>query len=125
MSHSYHEGTSAGYVPTDTDNSTSSPGDQGIIRQIPNPPSILLEALPDIHLKPRPDTLSCPVPGCPLTFKGKMASGYLWRHLGRPGVRALTSDEKSAWENLHKIEHDRLLATRSITPPPSQTPPEY
>jgi len=46
-----------------------------------------------------------------------MPHGYLWRHLGRPGVYGLSSDEKVAWENLHKIEHDRLLATRSITPP--------
>lgn len=51
-----------------------------------------------------------------------MPHGYLWRHLGRPGVYGLSIDEKVAWENLHKIEHDRLLATRSINPFPQTTP---
>ncbi|PUU72545.1 hypothetical protein B9Z19DRAFT_1137296 [Tuber borchii] len=41
-----------------------------------------------------------------------MAPGYLWRHLKRPGVCGRIGDEKAAWRNLHRIEHDRLLPTR-------------
>lgn len=105
-------------MPADTGNSAHYSKGEKIIRKIPNPSSILLETLPDsAHVNPRSDTLSCPVFGCTLVFKGKMSHGYLWRHLGRPGVRGLTSDEKAVWHNLHRIEHDRLLATRSIILP--------
>ena len=45
-----------------------------------------------------------------------MPHGYLWRHLKRPGAHGRTGEEKATWENLHKIEHDRLLATRGMTP---------
>ena len=118
MSHGSHDGMSRGYMPIDTGNSANSSENEKIIRQIPNPSSILLEALPDsAHVNPRSDTLSCPVLGCSLVFKGKMSHGYLWRHLGRPGVRGLTGDEKAVWQNLHRVEHDRLLATRSIILP--------
>jgi len=46
-----------------------------------------------------------------------MPHGYLWRHLGAPGVDGLSSDKKAAWKNLHKTERDRLRPTRSITLP--------
>ncbi|PUU83368.1 hypothetical protein B9Z19DRAFT_1061059 [Tuber borchii] len=63
----------------------------------------------------RQPTLACPVSGCSLVFKGEIAHGYLWRHLKRPGLSGRTGTEKIDWLNLHKVEHDRLLATR-ITP---------
>lgn len=102
----------------DTDSPVSSLESQNVTLQIPNPSFILSGVSPDsTNANPRPATFSCPVSGCSSVFKGKMAHGYLWRHLGRPGVHGLTGDEKATWQNLHGIEHDRLLATRSITPP--------
>ncbi|PUU83356.1 hypothetical protein B9Z19DRAFT_1061048 [Tuber borchii] len=116
MPRSPQEDISAGYVPTDADNSASSPENQAIFQQIPNSSSILVEALPNAtNVNPRLDTLPCRVLSCSFVFKGKFPYGYLWRHLGRPGAHGLTGDERTAWENLHKIEHDRLLVTR-ITP---------
>ncbi|PUU81131.1 hypothetical protein B9Z19DRAFT_654024 [Tuber borchii] len=42
-----------------------------------------------------------------------MDTSGLWRHLKLPRVDGRTGDEKDAWENLHKIELERLLATCS------------
>ncbi|KAG0640972.1 hypothetical protein HOY80DRAFT_1040512 [Tuber brumale] len=62
-----------------------------------------------------PPAIVCPVSVCSLVFGGEAPDGYLWRHLRRPGIHGRTGDEKSAWLHLHKIEHDRHLATR-VTP---------
>ena len=115
MSPSSHEGTSRRYLSTDADNSASPPENGENTLRTPNPSSILLGASHDsTHAKQGLDTLRCPVPGCSSVFKGKIPHGYLLRHLGRPGLYGLTTDEKASWENLHKIERDRLLATRSM-----------
>ncbi|PUU83370.1 hypothetical protein B9Z19DRAFT_1061060 [Tuber borchii] len=96
---------------------TSCPSEDG--KAIPQNPTSFPTLLKALHNTARPNpgprTLACPVSGCPLVFKGQMPHGYLWRHLKRPGVRGRTDDEKATWENLHKIQHDRLLATR-VTP---------
>ncbi|KAG0635823.1 hypothetical protein HOY80DRAFT_1139576, partial [Tuber brumale] len=59
-----------------------------------------------------PPAIVCPVPVCSLVFEGGAPDGYLWRHLRRPGIHGRTGGEKATWLHLHKIEHDRLLATR-------------
>ncbi|PUU83371.1 hypothetical protein B9Z19DRAFT_1119451 [Tuber borchii] len=110
MSQNSHEGISGLYLPTYT---PSSSGNE-IVSQTPTPPN-LSKAFHDTTPDPGAPTLACPVSSCSLVFKGDIAHGYLWRHLKRPGIHGRTGDEKIIWLNLHKTEHDRLLATR-ITP---------
>ena len=117
-----YEGVPGGYLPTYTsssDNENTTPQNP---TSSPNCSKSLHESTPP---NPGPPTVSCPVSGCSLVFKGELPHGYLWRHLKRPGVHGLTDDEKDAWESLHKIEHDRLLATRSIAPFSTNSPPGY
>ncbi|PUU83361.1 hypothetical protein B9Z19DRAFT_1119431 [Tuber borchii] len=99
-------------LPTYTSSSSSS-RNENAIPQSPNSSSNLSKALRNtIPLNSGPPALSCPVSGCSMVFKGEIAHEYLWRHLKRPGIHRRAGDEKTAWLNLHKIEHDRLLATR-------------
>ncbi|PWW74260.1 hypothetical protein C7212DRAFT_365277 [Tuber magnatum] len=133
LSNSY-EGISGCHVPTTTESfSTSENGKTSNLMLTastgngrsprPSPSPDLLNALPDpAPTNPGPPALTCPVPGCPLVLKGRMRRGYLWRHLKRPGTHKRTGDEKAAWLHLHKIEHDRLVAAGSITPPPCAIP---
>ena len=113
MSHNSHDRIFGRYQATDASASSET---NNATPRCPNSSSILLRAFPDsTNVNPRPVALTCPVLGCSVVFKGKIPHGYLWRHLKRPGVHGLASDEKLAWKNLHKIHHDRLLITRSIT----------
>ena len=115
MLHNSQGGMSGSYLPTYT---SSSHENENAIPQSPTSSSNLSKALRDtIPLNPGSPSLACPVSECSLVFKGETAHGYLWRHLKRPGIHRRVGDEKTAWLNLHKIEHDRLLATRRITPP--------
>ena len=115
MLHNSQGGMSGSYLPTYT---SSSHENENAIPQSPTSSSNLSKVLRDtIPLNPGSPSLACPVSGCSLVFKGETAHGYLWRHLKRPGIHRRVGDEKTAWLNLHKIEHDRLLATRRITPP--------
>ncbi|CUS14192.1 unnamed protein product [Tuber aestivum] len=99
------------YVLTHT--FSSSPNEKTIPRSHSCSTSGLSKALKDPTTgNPEPPEIACPVSVCPLVFKGEMGDGYLWRHLKRPGIHGRTGDEKAAWLNLHKIEHDRLVATR-------------
>ena len=45
-----------------------------------------------------------------------MPNRYLKRHLKHPGLHGRTGDEKEVWLNLHKMEHERLLAALGSTP---------
>ena len=120
--HSY-EGGLGRYLPTY--NSSSSSGNENAILQNSTSSPDLSETLRDMTPDPGSPTLACPVSGCSLVFNGKMPYGYLWRHLKRPGVRGRTGDEKAAWLNLHKIEHEKLLATRGTTSLSLNPPPGY
>ncbi|PUU81129.1 hypothetical protein B9Z19DRAFT_1191398 [Tuber borchii] len=112
MSYSSNEGMSGHSVPIDRGISPSS-GNEGTIPQSPNSSCILLQALLDpANANTRPAPLACPVSGCSSVFQKKAPHGYLWRHLKRPRADGRTGDEKDACENLHRIEHDRLLSTR-------------
>lgn len=64
---------------------------------------------------PLPPPLSCPVSNCSSVFAGRTPQRYLSRHLKYPGIWGRTGEEKVAWINLHKIEHHRLIVTRSIS----------
>lgn len=113
---------SGNYLPT----SSSSSGNANAIPQKPTSSSNLSKALHDTTTPNlEPPTLTCPVLGCSLVFKGNMPYGYLWRHLKRPGVHQRTEEEKAAWENLYKIEHEPLLATRRIALLSTNSPPGY
>ncbi|KAG0135491.1 hypothetical protein HOY82DRAFT_536667 [Tuber indicum] len=114
------EGMPKRYTPSNTDTPTASyAAGRRLHPRSLNPSSNFLGVLADsIPTSPTPSTLSCPVSVCSLVFKGGMPHGYLWRHLNRPGVRGRTGDEKDVWLHLHKIQRDRLLATRSITSTP-------
>ncbi|KAG0129187.1 hypothetical protein HOY82DRAFT_652526 [Tuber indicum] len=115
MSFNSHEGTSGRYVISTTI-APSSSSNENTILQNQTSSSSLSEALPSsTPANAWPSTLTCPVPSCPLVFKGEMPHGYLWRHLKRPGIHGRTGGEKDTWLQLHKVEHDRLLAA-GITP---------
>ena len=45
-----------------------------------------------------------------------MPHRYLRRHLKYPGLYGRTGQEKKVWLNLHKTEHERLLATLGLAP---------
>ena len=113
MSHNSYEGTSGRYLPTHK--FSPSENDKAIPHNPASFPALSKAPHDKAPLNSRPATLVCPVPGCSLVFKGETPHGYLWRHLRHPGVRGRTGDQKAAWENLHKIQHDRLLATRGTT----------
>ncbi|KAG0129182.1 hypothetical protein HOY82DRAFT_652511 [Tuber indicum] len=117
MSPNSRQGTSGRYVVTTTNTiSSSSFENDNTSYQNPISSPNLSKTLPDSGVaNAGPPPLTCPVLGCPLVFKGEMSHGYLWRHLKRPGIQGRTGDEKDAWLQLHKIEHDRLVAT-GITP---------
>ncbi|KAG0129178.1 hypothetical protein HOY82DRAFT_611035 [Tuber indicum] len=115
MSHHSHGGMSGIYVPTATTpfpfpsssgNKTTIPRN---LTSLSNPSKPLPDSAP---ANSGPPALACPVPSCPLVFKGQMSQGYLWRHLKRPGICRRTGDEKAAWLHLHKTEYDQLIATR-------------
>ncbi|PUU83366.1 hypothetical protein B9Z19DRAFT_1144587 [Tuber borchii] len=113
MPRNSHEGMSGRCLPTY--DSPSPDGNANAIPQNPTPSLNLSQPLHETTPNLGLPTLECPVFGCSLVFSGKMPYGYLWRHLKHPGIRGRTGDEKNAWLDLHRIEHDRLLATR-ITP---------
>ncbi|KAG0633642.1 hypothetical protein HOY80DRAFT_1063040 [Tuber brumale] len=117
MSHNSGEGISEHCIHSNTDTQTaSSPESEKTTPPNPNSSSSFLRVLPDIiPANPMPSRLACPVSVCSLVFKGEMPHGYLWRHLNHPGIHGRTGEEKEAWLHLHKIERDRLLATR-LTP---------
>ncbi|KAG0633640.1 hypothetical protein HOY80DRAFT_1104095 [Tuber brumale] len=117
MSDNSTEGMRELYAPSNIDTTTTSCAEgEGPHPPNPNPSSSFLKALPDpTTANLMPSTLACPVSGCSLVFRGEMPDGYLWRHLNNPGIYWRTGSEKDAWLHLHKIERDRLLATR-ITP---------
>ena len=116
MPHDSYEGMSGSYLPIYTFSSSSE--NENAIPQSPTSSSNLSKALRDtILLSLGKLTLACLVSGCSLVFKGEIALGYLWRHFKRPGIHRCAGGEKTAWLNLHKIEHDRFLATRRIAPP--------
>ncbi|KAG0129186.1 hypothetical protein HOY82DRAFT_540917 [Tuber indicum] len=115
MSFNSHEGTSGRYVVSTTITPSSS-SNENTIFQNPTSSSSLSEVQSNsTPANAWPPTLTCPVPSCPLVFKGEMPHGYLWRHLKRPGIHGRTGGEKDTWLQLHRIEHDRLLAA-GITP---------
>ncbi|PUU83364.1 hypothetical protein B9Z19DRAFT_1119436 [Tuber borchii] len=113
MANNSYEGVPGRYLSRYT---SSSSEDENGIPQNPTPSLNGSRTLHDTSpSNPGPPTLACPVLGCSLVFKGEMPHGYLWRHLKRPGAHGRTGEEKAIWENLHKIEHNRLLAIR-VTP---------
>ena len=112
MPHNSYAGMAGSCSATFTSSSSEKGED---VRQGPTSFPNISQALYYTTPNPQSPTLACPVSGCSLVFKGEIAHGYLWRHLKRPGVSGRTGSEKTAWLNLHKTEHDRLLATRSIT----------
>ncbi|KAG0129180.1 hypothetical protein HOY82DRAFT_652508 [Tuber indicum] len=115
MSLNSHKDTSGRYVVPTTTTSTSSSNEHTIPKN-PTSSSSLSQTFPDsTPADGTQSVVTCPVPSCPLAFKGEMPHGYLWRHLKRPGIHGRTGDEKDTWLQLHKVEHDRLVATR-ITP---------
>ncbi|PUU83362.1 hypothetical protein B9Z19DRAFT_1189704, partial [Tuber borchii] len=111
MPNNSHEGGS-GRFPHAYTSSSSSENENAIPQNSTSSPSLSKEPHGTTTHNPGPPMLTCPVLCCSLVFKGEMPHGYLWRHLKRPGAHGRTGEEKAAWENLHKIEHDRLLATR-------------
>ncbi|CUS14194.1 unnamed protein product [Tuber aestivum] len=60
-----------------------------------------------------PRSFSCPVPSCSSVLAGKVPQRSLMRHLRQPGLGRRIGEEKTVWVNLHKIEHDKLIATRA------------
>lgn len=124
MPNNSYEGTPGRYLSRYT-SSSSSEDENGIPR---NPTSsrngsrTLHDTSPS---SPGTPALACPVLVCSLVFKGEMPHGYLWRHLKRPGVHGRIGEEKATWENLHKIEYDRLLVTRGMTPLSANSPLGY
>ncbi|PUU72602.1 hypothetical protein B9Z19DRAFT_647528 [Tuber borchii] len=78
---------------------------------------------PPLSSKCRPISAACPVPSCLFVLKGETPHWYFKRHLKYPGLHGRTGDEKEAWLNLHKIEHERLLATLGSTSPPTSLAP--
>ncbi|KAG0129181.1 hypothetical protein HOY82DRAFT_652510 [Tuber indicum] len=115
MSLNSYQDTSGRYVVTTTSSSASS-SNENTITQNQNSSSCFSQAfLGSTPADGTQSVVTCPVPSCPLVFKGEMSHGYLWRHLKRPGIHGRTGDEKDTWLQLHKIEHDLLVATK-ITP---------
>ncbi|KAG0644643.1 hypothetical protein HOY80DRAFT_1110386 [Tuber brumale] len=120
MSHNPYESTPGRYVPATA--ATTSAGDESPSPQNPTSSPKLSKSLSDPSpAKPKPLALACPVPGCPLVFKGEKPHGYLKRHLKRPGVYMRTGDLRATWISLHKIEHDRLVAAGIV---PAEREPE-
>ena len=118
MSDRPHEGMPEGSVPTENFSSpSSSEGKRVIIPQAPSCSFDSLEALPSALADSSLPPLACPVSGCLLAFKGEMPHRYLKRHLKHPGLYGRTGHEKEVWLNLHKMEHERLLAALGSTPP--------
>ncbi|KAG0135489.1 hypothetical protein HOY82DRAFT_536663 [Tuber indicum] len=117
MARNSAKGISEGYTPSNTDTAnTSYSGNERTTPPSSNTSPTLLGALPDsTPANLTPPALSCPVSVCSLVFKGQMPQGYLWRHLNHPGIYGRTGSEKDTWLHLHKVELDRLLATR-VTP---------
>ncbi|KAG0129184.1 hypothetical protein HOY82DRAFT_611047 [Tuber indicum] len=120
MSFNSHGGTSGRHVVTATTPSSFSPfpssSNENTIPQNQTSSFSLSEDLP--NSTPTDGTLSvvtCPVPSCPLAFKGEMSHGYLWRHLGNPATHGRTGGEKGTWLQLHRTERDQLVAA-GITP---------
>ncbi|KAG0641798.1 hypothetical protein HOY80DRAFT_1038334 [Tuber brumale] len=114
MSPNSHKDTSGHYANTTT--SSASSENENTILQNPISSSNLSKTLSDsAPANAGLPVLTCPVSSCTLVFKGEMSHGYLWRHLKHPGIYNRTGDEKDAWLQLHKIEHDRLVAT-GLTP---------
>src|SRR5437588_12464918 len=112
MSHNSHEGVSRRSIPTAAiATTTSSSPDEKTIPKNPNFSYNLSNVPPDsTPAYAEPPALTCPVPSCSLVFKGKSPHGYLLRHLRHPGIHRRTGDEKDSWLQLHKIEHDQLVA---------------
>ncbi|KAG0125698.1 hypothetical protein HOY82DRAFT_616175 [Tuber indicum] len=109
MSHNPHESTPGRYLPITT--AAASSGNGSTSPQNPPSPPKLSKALSDPSpANPKPLALACPVPGCPLVFRGDRPHGYLKRHLGRPGVYKRTGENKATWIRLHKTEYDRTVA---------------
>ena len=94
---------------------TSSSGDRRIFPRAPSSSSDPLKTPPSsIPANTCPPGLVCPVPSCPLFLKGETHHRYLRRHLNHPGLYGRTGQEKEVWINLHKAEHERLLATLGL-----------
>ena len=79
-----------------------------------------LQAPPSALGNAGPSPLACPVPSCLFVLKGETPHWYFKRHLKYPGLHGRMGDEKEAWLNLHKIEHQRLLASLGSTSPPTK-----
>ncbi|KAG0641797.1 hypothetical protein HOY80DRAFT_1134987 [Tuber brumale] len=132
MSPNSHQGTPEPSVITTAaataanTTTTATTSNKKTISQNSTSPSGLSKALPDsTPANAGPPALACPFPSCTLDFNGETSHGYLWRHLKRPGIYRRTGEEKSDWLRLHKIDHNRFIATGSITPsPPTHKTPQ-
>ncbi|PUU72861.1 hypothetical protein B9Z19DRAFT_1136520 [Tuber borchii] len=118
-----HEGMPEGSVPTEI-SSSSSEGKRIIIPQAPSSSFDSLEALPSALADTCPPPLACPVSGCLLVLKGEMPHRYLKRHPKYPGLHGRMGDEREAWLNLHKMEHEKFLAALGSTPSHNTSPKE-
>ncbi|KAG0640970.1 hypothetical protein HOY80DRAFT_999745 [Tuber brumale] len=80
----------------------------------PSPGS--LQVPPDlVTADPNPPSLKYPVSSCSLVLTGGISQRYLRTHLKNPKICGRRGEERVAWINLHKTEHDRLIET-GVTP---------